>query len=216
MTEPQSCPYVDDADIEQRYLARTLTETEAEDFERHYFECDSCFARVRRATEIKSALQQSPTAPRLVPRQIARGRRSFIAGIATLAAAAVALFIVVPFRHARNNASEATPASTSPVDATRGSNLSFQVTSRATSDALTAAWNKPARATSYRVRLLAADGTLIFERETADTSIVLPPDSARVAGQNNSPYWEIQALDELRNVIATSALTPAKAARDSS
>lgn len=217
MNEPQTCPYAEDADVEQRYLAGTLTENEAEEFERHYFECDACFARVRRATEIKAAFDESPSSTHVVPLQPARRRSSFIAGIVTLAAAAVVLFIVVPFRRANNNAGESKPVANTPaVDVTRGSTVLLTVTSRATTDALTAAWNKPPRATSYRVRLLSADGTLIFQRETRDTSIVLPPDSARVSGQSVPPYWEIQALDELRNIVATSALTPAKASRDSS
>ena len=44
MTDQPNCLYTDDSDIEQRYLAGKLSETDAEEFERHYFECDACWS----------------------------------------------------------------------------------------------------------------------------------------------------------------------------
>lgn len=90
------------------------------------------------------------------------------------------------------------------------------VSSHATKDVLMASWSKPPQAISYLVRLLGADGALLFQRETTDTSIVLPADSARAAVPSGSGYWQIQAFDELRKTVATSPLTPVSAAKDSS
>jgi hypothetical protein len=74
---------------------------------------------------------------------------------------------------------------------------------------LAAAWSRVSDARSFRVRLLEADGTLLFEQLTADTSIVLSVDSIG-KGKSTVVFWDVQALNELRRVIATSSLTQAR------
>jgi len=74
---------------------------------------------------------------------------------------------------------------------------------------LVATWSSAIGARSYRVRLLEADGTLLFERQTADTSIALSVDSIG-KGRLTIMFWDVQALNELRRVIATSSLTQAR------
>ena len=56
----------------------------------------------------------------------------------------------------------------------------------------------------YRVRLLAADGRLLLERTTRDTVLTLPRDSVPAAA-----YWDVTALDPLREVLRQSAPMPA-------
>ncbi len=223
MPELQSCPYVDDADIDHRYLGGTLSESQAEEFERHYFECELCWTRVRRGAEIRTSLPE-PQSSEPEPRssESARSsasvpkRRAFIRWGTRLAAAAVLLIAAGLWRDRSDRFSrERALRVSSPIEPMRGSNTSLTVSSHATKNVLAAVWSRPRQATSYRVRLLAADGALLFERETTDTSIVLPSDSARISVQSASGYWEVQALDELRKIVATSQLTPVRAPKDS-
>jgi hypothetical protein len=220
MTDQPNCAYTDDADIEQRYLAGKLSEADAEEFERHYFDCDACWNRVQRGAEIRAALQPAAESAQPVKRETLRQppvrRRSFGSWVTPLAAAAVVLVGVGLWRNRSNGPTESQSAPNAPtVEPTRGASTSLLVSSHATSDGLVAAWTKAANAQTYRVRLLAADGSLLFERETADTSVVLPSDSARVSASSGSRFWQIQALDELRKIVATSQLTPVKSPRDS-
>ncbi len=220
MTDQPICLYADDADIEQRYLAGKLSENDAEEFERHYFECDTCWNRVQRGAEIKAALQPATESAQPVKREtlqpLPRRRRSFASWATPLAAAAVLVVGIGLWRNRSDRPSENQPAPVAPsIEPTRGASTSLVVSSHATSDGLVAAWTKAATAHTYRVRLLAADGSLLFERETADTSVVLPSDSARVSANSGSRFWQIQALDELRKIVATSQLTPVKSPGDS-
>jgi hypothetical protein len=59
------------------------------------------------------------------------------------------------------------------------------------------------------VRLVSSDGSLLFERETVDTAIVLSRDIVR---DKTPVYWEVQALDALRSVLATSPVVQAQTA----
>lgn len=209
-----NCPY-DDTDTDERYLSGALSPTEADAFERHYFECESCWERVQRGSEIKAALSDSPVADiDFAPGSKGKSRpRRVLLWAAPLAAAAV---LVLTFGRTLNyrNSVDLTRAGLRAVDSaqvTRGSSNSISVSSHQNGSLLIAAWARTPSASSYRVRLLAPDGALLYERETSDTSVVLPDDSVGVSA--NTAYWEIQALSELRSVIAVSALTPTSGAR---
>ena len=66
-----------------------------------------------------------------------------------------------------------------------------------------------ANADLYRVRLYAADGTLGAQRELVDTSLIaLRRDSIPLPRQATA-FWEVQALDHLRQPVARSNLTKA-------
>ena len=207
----KNCPYAE-SDIEARYVAGKLSSEESEAFEEHYFSCDRCFAAVQRANEIRAALSASPggltvgAEPTTI--LIVRPRRRFSAWQPALAAAAV---VVVALGVRRMNPSRQltqAPIPAAASDAPRGSAPTFTLTSHATTAVLVAAWSPPLAAQTYRVRLLATDGSLLFERETADTSIMLSRDLLR--GAKSPVYWEVQALDALRSVVATSPVVQAQ------
>lgn len=208
-----NCPY-DDTDTDEHYLAGTLSHTEADAFERHYFECDGCWARVQRGLEIKAALADTPVVGIGSARSSAShrpARRQRATRWATPLAAAAVLVLGFGIWHYRGPADFTRVGESAPdtVQVMRGSARNIAVSSHQTGSMLIAAWAPAASASSYRVRLLSPDGALLYERETPDTSIVLPEDSAGVSP--DAAYWEIQALNELRNVIAVSPLTPATA-----
>jgi hypothetical protein len=204
-----NCPY-DDTDTDERYLAGTLSPSEADAFERHYFECDSCWARVQRGSEIKAAIAATPVvaiASARGPREASKRRRSLLWG-APLAAAAVLVLTFGRTLNYRINVDRIRPVSRieDTAQVMRGSARNIAVSSHQNGSMLIAAWARTPSASTYRVRLLAPDGALLYERETPDTSVVLPSDSA--GNSPNTAYWEIQALNELRGVIAVSPLTP--------
>ena len=207
-----NCPYGDDSDIDARYLAGALSAAESEAFEEHYFSCDRCFAAVQRGNEIRAALSlpastdtiESPSI--VIP--LVRPRRRLSAWQPALAAAAAVILVLgvrqlnAPGRHV-----PALPP-VSGSDAPRGAAPSLVLASHATSAVLVVAWSPPSAARSYRVRLLATDGSLLFEREIADTSIMLSRDLLR--GGKTPVYWEVQALDALRSVVAVSPVVQAQ------
>jgi anti-sigma factor RsiW len=210
--QEMNCPYGDDSDVDARYLAGTLSAEESEAFEEHYFSCDRCFAAVQRGNEIRAALllpistESIEPPPMVMP--LLHPRRRFTAWQPVLAAAAAVILVlgVRQLNAPRRGASTPTAGATS--DASRGAAPALTLTSHATSAVLVAAWSPPSAARSYRVRLLATDGSLLFEREIADTSIMLSRDVLR--GGNTTVYWEVQALDALRSVVAISPVVQAQ------
>jgi hypothetical protein len=63
-----SCDVSERSDTAERYLLDQLTEGEREDFERHYFACESCLARVQTSLALQAGLQlQPPSLPTVAP-----------------------------------------------------------------------------------------------------------------------------------------------------
>lgn len=207
-----SCPYGADSDIDARYLAGTLSAEESEAFEEHYFACDRCFAAVERGNEIRAALASAAgtSTAASVDGVAPVGRRSRRASTwwPALAAAAVVL-VAFGIRQTGTLRRSAPTAASAPSDAARGAVDALKLTSHATSSVLIAAWPAQPAAQSYRVRLLATDGSLLFEREVADTSVMLSRDLLRATGAK-PVFWEVQALDALRSVVATSPVVQAQ------
>jgi len=215
MPQPQkSCSYGPDSDIDARYLADKLTDEESETFEEHYFACDRCFDAVQRGAEIRAALR-SPGGARSLDAKLrmvpVHRQRRFSAWQPALAAAAV---VIVGLGIRQVNGLRTVPDTRRPTESpnvARGAASALTLTSHATGTVLEAAWSSPPGARSYRVRLLATDGSLLFERETADTSIMLSRDVLLQGGPDKSPvYWEVQALNALRSVVATSPVVQAQ------
>jgi TolA-binding protein len=63
------CREVEEQDITERYLLGQLADPEREEFEKHYFECRSCFSQVQTGLTLQAELRHQP----LMPAQ-ARGR----------------------------------------------------------------------------------------------------------------------------------------------
>lgn len=197
-----TCARVRDEDVDTRYVAGTLSQEDSEAFEAHYFGCEDCWSAVQRGLELRATLADAAP-PRVSLNAMGRTPdRPPLRKWAPLAAAAGILMVAaVIWQSQRAPVDAVAPA------AMRGATDSLQVTSRESDGMLIAAWRPIAGADAYRVLLLTADGVLVAERETADTTArVALEQSDRRAGA----FWVVQALDPMREVIARSGPTAAR------
>ena len=221
MHEPDTnCPYGDESDIDARYLAGTLSPAESAVFEEHYFSCDRCFAKVQRGNEISAAL--GPTSDSLGANRSAavpganapiplHGGRSRFAAWRPYLAAAVFVIVALGIREVTRPGAPSRPANAdSAAEASRGGTPSLSLSTRATQTTMVAVWSSVPAARNYRVRLLGPDGSLLFTAETRDTSITLSRDLLSGAADKSTAYWDVQALDALREVVATSPIVQAR------
>lgn len=61
-----NCREVEEQDIPERYLLDRLTEPEREEFEKHYFECGSCFSQLQTGLAVQAELRHQPLMPNRV------------------------------------------------------------------------------------------------------------------------------------------------------
>lgn len=194
-----TCEIVDEGDLDTRYLAGKLTPEEAEAFEAHFFGCERCWGLVQQGLAVRSVFQadssvRSPAVAARPPRPRWQWRGLAAAGIAAVA------FGVWQIGFQRDpSVSE---------DVFRGERAAIPVAASTDSASLKASWPRVTDADVYRVRLYRADGQMALERETTDTSVAVPVGSVAMT-RDTAMFWQVQALDRLRNPIARSDLTRA-------
>lgn len=185
-----TCADVESRDLEAAYLAGRLSPDDAAAYEAHYFGCDRCWPALQRATELRATLAHT-------------SRRRFRLN-PTLAAAAVLVVFLGGWLAMRNR------IASGPERVVRGTSDTLVVAASRSAAGLAAVWHPVSGADRYLVRLYAPDGTLLVERETADTAFAMAGDSLPPSAAGS--LWQIQALDALRRPVARSALTPAGSA----
>jgi hypothetical protein len=195
-----TCADVESRDLEARYVAGRLGAAEAADYEAHYFGCDTCWPSLQRATELRAAFAVTDARP---PRS---------ARVWGFAAAAVLVIVVgagVLERGAPVGIDSRGVVPGALPGAMRGGRDALIV--RATADAgrTSVAWGAVPDADRYVVRLYRADGELVIERETADTLFAISADSIALTARADTLYWQVLALDRLRQSLARSSLTAA-------
>lgn len=201
-THEQSCDYADREDLEPRYLADRLSAQEAETFEGHYFGCDACWQRVRRALELRAAFAgdagaQAPAG------DIAASRTPYARNWWPMAASvAVAALLLGTWQITSD---KGVPAG----DALRGAGDSLQVSTRAEPGKLAVSWLSVPEADVYRVRLFTGNGTLLLEQETRRNALEIRVASLSELEPGRAVYWSVEALDELRRSVARSELVEA-------
>jgi len=57
-----NCKEIEERDLPELYLLEQLTESERDEFEKHYFECESCFAQVQTGLMLQAELRRDPSA----------------------------------------------------------------------------------------------------------------------------------------------------------
>jgi TolA-binding protein len=57
-----NCQEVEERDISELYLLDRLNEAERDEFEKHYFDCESCFAQLQAGLMVQAELQRQPLA----------------------------------------------------------------------------------------------------------------------------------------------------------
>ncbi len=195
-----NCEYVDEKDLVSGYLAGRLDPAEAEAFEAHYFECERCWAEVTRAIELRAAF--TGAAAEGAPAQTRRRRPTTWWRWSAPLAAAAAVMLIAVWQFGPE------PGALPEADVLRGLTAEIEVSVASEAEALTAAWTPVDQATTYQVRLHAADGTLLLEREAADTTVrvsrqELPP------GTSGELFWSVEALDALRQIVGRSSIVSA-------
>jgi len=188
-----TCEDVDARDLAAAYLAGRLLPDDAAAYEAHYFGCERCWAALRRATELRAAF--ATAAPATVVPIASRRFRPALAAAAVLAVALSGWLVLGQLR------------TTPPGGTTRGAADSLPLSASVETAELLVSWRPFAGADSYRVRLFAFDGALLYELETADTVASVPRDSVRE--EPIQLFWQVQALDALRQPVARSPITPA-------
>ena len=58
-----NCKEVEEQDVLERYLLDRLTESQRDEFEEHYFECQSCFSQLRTGLTVQEELRHQPLMP---------------------------------------------------------------------------------------------------------------------------------------------------------
>jgi hypothetical protein len=171
----------------QAYLARELSEAEAERFEEELLADDALADEVQRALEIRAAL--GSTAATQIALRARRSPRLLYA----LAAAAGIAFIAV-----------AVPWLQRPADPMfRGVEQRMGLQIEVDGGELRAQWAPVAGATGYELRVLARDGRVLesIEVETAEAAV-------DVGGQRGSDlepaFAEVVALDDLGQTVRRS------------
>lgn len=193
-----TCEDVESRDLEARYLAGTLPAAEAEEYEAHYFGCETCWPSLRRATELRAAFALPEQSP-MQPSKQGRAPRARTWGFAAAAVLVIAVGAGVLLRDPAGD-----PASRTTM---RGANDAFTVRAAADARTTSLAWDAIPEAERYLVRLYRADGDLVMERETAETAFSLSVDSGPPRTSADTLYWQVLALDRLRQTLARSPLT---------
>lgn len=85
-----NCREVEEQDVPERYALGRLTDSERDEFEQHYFECDSCFSQLQTALALQEELRHQPRV-----RTQAGGTSLRRMWFWAPASAALALFLVV-------------------------------------------------------------------------------------------------------------------------
>lgn len=189
--QPISCEFVDQLELDHRYLEGKLPEAEASAFEAHYFGCDRCWELVKGGAGLRAARHRDGAAPAVRPRRwwqpLAVAAGIGLAALGTWRATA--------------------PRSPARADALRGAEESLAVGIAWSDGAWHTTWPAARDAVSYRVRLFAGDGRLLFTRQVTDTGLALAADSLLAIGQGAPLYLEVEGFDLLGRSVARSPLS---------
>ena len=187
MTVIIDCPYVENDDLLRQYLAGTVADSDAEEFERHLFACDRCREEVEQGLAVRAALQRPAHGSLL---------RWRFPSVTFAAAAAAVILVAIGLWQMRS----AEPTVPQPV---RGSERGITASARLANGAFTTIWQPNPSARQYVVQLFTADGTPLQSVHTSESKATVPLGSIP---RGKTIYWKIQALDENGTVIGSSEL----------
>lgn len=171
------------------YAGERLAPDEAEDFERHFFACDTCWRELEARLVLRDAFAEED---RFTERRFPR--RAWLASAATLAVLAGGLWF---WRVGVFEEREGT---------LRGGEQRLRLSVETRGDRVLAEWETVPGTDVYRVEAFAEAGTVLFATETRENRLEISHDD--VAPGDRVVYWRVQALDALRRSLADSALIP--------
>src|SRR5262249_27647906 len=139
-------------------------EPEAEDFENHCLECESCWEQLRAGAELRAS---SGLGVFIATPTTSRTRRD--AGPLLAAAAA----LVVMFVGLRQVAERPGVGPTKSIwRSERAESLRLQI-SRGDTNSVVLRWPTVSEASSYNIEVFASDGESIWQRETTETEVTI-------------------------------------------
>jgi len=165
------------------YLAGRLTEEAGTAYEAHLFGYERCWSRLQTALAVSAAA--SPAT-----------RRRLRWPLPLAAAAALAALLAGGWWLTGRQAAGPEPL--------RGDADSLLVLPRADSAGVVVSFGRVAGADRYHVRLFTEAGTLVAERESGDTTLILP----LPPGPDQRLLVQVTALDALSETLASSHLIP--------
>jgi hypothetical protein len=186
------------------YLLDRLGGTERERFEEHYFNCPSCFERLREREALIRAVRAR--GPALCPAPATERRRPTLGALAprTLAAAAAVLVLVAAALVVAPRLRKAAPDFVLSGDGTvRGGTIEV-VSPRGDLDAPPAAleWRPAGADLEFRVYLFESD--VLWTATTRDHSIALPDDVRKRLAAGGEYSWQVKAFSVQGGLAALS------------
>jgi putative zinc finger protein len=205
LKNPIECPATVEGqqDLVPLYLAGKLTEEDAEAFEAHYFACATCREEVRAGALLREFYGKPAVAAAGRP---APTRRSWLP---LAAAAAIAFVGLGVWQLSRRTAEE--PGQ--PV--LRGPSAEVLVVRIETAPrgGVELSWQTHPRAAVYQIQVFAADGTRVWRAEAKEPRLSIGSGVLPSPGPGKSFEVEVQALDSMQQVVATSDPIPLKTPR---
>lgn len=199
-----TCARVDDANLDTRYLRGELPDDLAEAFEAHFFACDRCWSLVHGGLAASdaagAAAATSPAVQAIAPTGTRPFRRRRIVQWAA-AAGIAAVLLVVAGKLIQPPRRESGPV-------LRGGVAPLVATIAASGDSTIVQWDTRPHAATYRITVFSAGGDALQQTELRGTRWALPVDSARRLAAHGRVWLQVEALDSLNQLIATSPLTP--------
>lgn len=195
---PPACVRTRTGDVVADYIADRLDEDEAEAFEAHYFQCDTCWETLRTALAARGALASEGTRASAGGRERPWHRRPvwrWIPAAAAVAALGLALSVWSPF--GPRGAGE---------DVFRGGDVGIEPAVELTGPGLRVDWPDVPGTARYLVQVFDPEGALLLETETERPELSVP--RARLPAERPATGWllRVQALDRFGQVRATSGL----------
>jgi anti-sigma factor RsiW len=192
------CAKAGERDLALLYLAGRLPEDEAEAFEAHYFECENCWHDVQRGSELRAALGKPAVAPLAAATRSAWDWRPF-------AAAAVIAFVGLGvWQLTRRTAEEPNRPVLRGVNA---EGLALKVET-GPQGGINLTWPPHPDAATYEVEVVASDGVSVWKKETKEPRVTIGAAVLPAPREGISFVVKVEALDSMRQVVATSELTP--------
>jgi hypothetical protein len=187
-----TCEAVQDGDLVARYVTDRLDPDALEEFEAHMLTCDRCQDEVRLALALQEELPAQVGDASVLAGAARRPRRLPLAAVGTGLAAAAALLLVLVLPRSANlptglpdhraPSGIETPAELAPVP------LAPVGAVERVSDLI---WSRVDGANRYRVTLLDEGGNVVWESETPDTTIAIPPAQSLASG--TTYFWKVDA-----------------------
>ncbi len=198
VTRTIDCPGAAQSDLTLQYLAGRLPDREARAFEAHYFGCEICAEDVRVSSELRDAYGRLAVAPAT---PASRPTRTWLP---LAAAAAVCLAALGVWQAGRRAPVEPEP----PV--VRGSataELAVRIEAGSPGK-INVAWPANPDASTYVVRVLSPDAVEVWKSEVGEPRLEIDPAILPPPAAGSSLLVQVEALDPMRRVVATSEPAP--------